>query len=285
MPCRCILVPTGPGIDAGHRLEAAVRLAGRTHAHVEVLFVRPDAKVLYASLPEVLQAAGVTAESIERDNIESASRACATLEAWCAARDLPMSPDDRLDATFASWREAIGEVSTIVAAAGRVSDLIVVDRPLWTDPFVVEAFDAAVFASGRPTLVVGDRVPDDLLRHVMIAWNGSLEGARAVAQAMPLLQEAAHVTIFTAPGAQPARADLSDLGQYLRWHGVVARPAVAAPDDAVPVGEALLTVCSQENASLLVMGAYTHSRLRQLLLGGVTRHVLDHAPMPVLMAH
>lgn len=282
MPLRCILVPTGPGMDPSQRLEAALRVAGRTHAHIELMFVRPDAQSLLASLPEF--ATGITEASIERDGKDAAERAHNAFLAWCDAKQVPMDSNRRLDATFASWREEVGDIGSKVALIGRVQDLIVVDIPRRIGPFIAEAFDAAVFSSGRPALVIGDHMPDDLLRHVVIAWNGSLEGARTIGQSIALLHEAAHVTIFTVPGERANESSLADLGRYLRWHGIVAGPPIVEFDGG-SVGEALLATCRKQNASLLVMGAYTHSRVRQMLLGGVTRHVLDNASMPILMAH
>jgi nucleotide-binding universal stress UspA family protein len=145
-------------------------------------------------------------------------------------------------------------------------------------------FDAAVFGSGRPTLFVGEKLPFDITDHVMIAWNGSLEAGRAVLGAMPLLHLANRVSIFAAPQYDAEGVDAADLVDSLSWRGIQARP-VFGPQDEHSVGAALITAAADQQATLIVMGAYTHSRLRQSFLGGMTKHLLAHAPIPLLMSH
>lgn len=285
MPLRCILVPTGPGIDARHRLDAALRICRSTHAHIDMLYIEPDPEKVLRYTPDVIRASGVTADSITRDIREAADRARAQFGEWCGRNDVHGHFDHRLDRTFASWRSRGGDVEASIALAGRVSDLIVIDRPDWSEPFSSTAFDAAVFSSGRPALVVPARGYVDPLAHVAIAWNGSLEAARTVGQSIALLHEAERVSVITVPSDRTEQAVGADLCQYLQWHGIVTGPAISAADDAAPVGEAILAACGQIHATMLVMGAYTHSRVRELFLGGVTRHVLGHAAIPVLMAH
>ena len=118
----------------------------------------------------------------------------------------------------------------------------------------------------------------------MIAWNGSLEASRAVLGAMPLLHLAARVSIFAAPQYDVEGVNAADLAEYLSWHGIRAHP-LAGSNDERTTGVALVSAASEQKASLIVMGAYTHSRLRQSFLGGVTRHLLAHAPVPLMMSH
>jgi nucleotide-binding universal stress UspA family protein len=162
--------------------------------------------------------------------------------------------------------------------------LIVVDRPTALSDQTLRCFDAAVFGSGRPVLVVGGRLPPGFADHVMIAWNGSLEASRAVAAAMPLLCLAKRVSIFTALEFGAEAVDLLELGEALAEHGV-RTPEVFFPDHEIFAGAAILAAAERQGASLIVMGAYTHGRLRQDLLGGVTRHLLAQAPVPLLMSH
>lgn len=285
MALRCIFVPTGPGIDPERRLEAALRLARHTHAHIDTLFVRPDGD---AATPSLVQIAGIGAHSDASPTCEMKALAAASHQAfgrWCSKANVPLRSDRRLDATFASWREKSGNLETIVALTGRVNDLIVIDNPREAGPFEEAVFDAAVFSSGRPTLVMGSQLPDNLLRHVVIAWNGSLEAARTVGQSIALLHEAERISIITIPSERDQEANIADLSQYLHWHGVRVEPASLVPDIEGSAGEKIIAACKSAGASMLVMGAYTHSRLRQAFLGGVTQHILTNATLPILMAH
>src|SRR4029079_15741600 len=103
-------------------------------------------------------------------------------------------------------------------------------------------------------------------RQVVIAWNGSLEGARAISLSLPLLHAAEKDSIFTAPTAKSREGSLADARSYLRWHGIIAEVAMAPPTEHSSVGEALLTACQKIDATLLVMGAYTRSRLQESFL-------------------
>jgi nucleotide-binding universal stress UspA family protein len=146
------------------------------------------------------------------------------------------------------------------------------------------AFDTAVFKTGRPTLVVPRYVPAGILDYPIVAWNGSLEAARVVAGAMPLLRKAKRVSVSSAlEEGESTEPDL-DLIDWLKWHSInvaLIRPRTVASS----IGAELLKNATDQSATLLVMGAYTHRRLRQMLLPGVTRHVLRHCTLPVLMAH
>jgi nucleotide-binding universal stress UspA family protein len=176
----------------------------------------------------------------------------------------------------------VGEVAPVVARCGRLSDIIVLNRPSFSFASG-EAFDAAVFESGRPTLLVSNTVSRNLLRHMVIAWNGSLEATRAVAGSMTLLHEAQQVSIFTTLDEETIEKDL-DLAESLSWHGI--HPCYLRPHPGEKsAGEALLRILGEVKPSMLVMGAYTHSRLRETFLGGVTREILAQAEIPVLMMH
>ena len=204
---------------------------------------------------------------------------------WSAGANVPQQSVHRLDATFASWREQSGEVETIVALAGRVNDLIIIDNPTKGGRFETAAFDAAVFSLGRPTLIVSEQLPGDLLHHVVIAWNGSLEGARVVGQSIALLHEAKRISIITIPSEHERETGVADLGHYLHRHGIVVEPAALVSLTSWTAGEKILASCKSVGATMLVTGAYTHSRLRQAFLGGVTQHILATARLPILMAH
>lgn len=283
---RCLLVPTATGRDTTHRLDAALKLSKRLHAHVDVLFVSADAKSLLAALPPAAVGSGVTLEAIELEAAAIAAAGKTSLEAWCLAASVStLASAERLDETFASWREEVGDLETIVALAGRVSDLIIIDRPSSNGPFSETIFDAAVFSTGRPTLMVPATLPYDLLSHVAIAWNGTLEAARVVGESIALLHEADRVSIIRAQGREGDETRLADLAGYLRWHGIVANELSVKVSADKTAGEAILEEVDRIDASMLLMGAYTHSRIRQFLLGGVTREVIAKARIPVLMTH
>lgn len=147
----------------------------------------------------------------------------------------------------------------------------------------------ALFA-GRPVLLVphaGSYPHVD--RHALVAWDGSRAAARAVGDALPLLRASRLVTVavfnpereYGVHGAQPG----ADIALFLARHGVQVEVLRQSTPLDLPVGEALLSLAAEQNADLLVMGAYGHPRWNEILLGGVTRTVLRSMTLPVLMSH
>lgn len=185
----------------------------------------------------------------------------------------------------ASWREIETPVAEVVGHDGGVCDLIVVGRPadIVGDPGKT-VVGAALFASGRPVLVAPPTAPERLDRRVMIAWNRSIQSGRAVAGAMPFLHRSGDVLVLSLTTGAKQGASAPDLARYLALHDIEPRVREIPPNGRA-VGDVLLSECAQQEAGLLVMGAYSHSRVREMLLGGVTRHVLAHAEVPLLMVH
>src|SRR5262249_2887090 len=144
--------------------------------------------------------------------------------------------------------------------------------------------EGALFDSRRPVLLVPCALPANAFDTVMIGWNGSAEAAAAVAGAMPLLARAKAVSVFVAgeKGEEPQAP--TGLIDYLRGHCIAAtQRLIKAPSHNV--GAELVAEAGRLGAGLIVMGAYTHSRVRELIFGGVTNHVLQKSSVALLMAH
>jgi nucleotide-binding universal stress UspA family protein len=145
------------------------------------------------------------------------------------------------------------------------------------------ALETALFDTGRPVLMVPDKPAAGLFHRPLIAWNGSLEAARALGFALPFLAEGeGGVDVFAAP-ERKHRTETEELLRYLSGHGIVAERV--SVEDPRPVAVSLLAQASTSRAGLIVMGAYTHGHYRQFFFGGVTRYVMEHAAIPVLLAH
>lgn len=179
-----------------------------------------------------------------------------------------------------------GEVGKTLASEARVADLFVGTRPYGDPAKSAHIEEAVLFGSGRPCLFLPPQAARDArMSTVVVGWKSTREAARAVAEALPFLQQATTVSVVMVSdgdgslGSGPG----ADIGRYLSRHGIKAeiRTASGAPD----VGTALLREAQAQAADLIVMGGYGHSRLRELILGGATRDVLVGAPIPVLMAH
>jgi nucleotide-binding universal stress UspA family protein len=192
----------------------------------------------------------------------------------------------------AEWRVGDGEPVKVLAVHARYADVVVVGPPAPHTLLSLEAphFAAAVvLAAGRPVLVVpAEGRPATLATNVAIAWNASREATRAVTDALPLMDGAARVSVLVvrprtggqAHGPLPG----ADVAHYLAHHGTNVE-VIRIDGDHREVGAVLLDQVARLGADLLVMGAYGHSRLREIVLGGATETVLERAVVPVLMSH
>jgi nucleotide-binding universal stress UspA family protein len=280
-----ILMPLAQELPTSHVFDATLWLAQELKAKVQAAYIRPDPDAAAAMVPETIAAAGVTREAIEREGRQAASVAEASFAEWRNRNGgLAKVTEGMADGWAANWSEHVGEFEPIVTRFGRLSDFIVLPRPTASDIVAQRCADAALFGTGRPTLLVRESLPAALTDHVLIGWNGSLEASRAVFGAMPLLRLAKRIAIFTALEYGAEAVDLEDLAASLRDRGI-RTPEVIFPTTERSTGAALVTAAETHHATLIVMGAYTHSRMREAFLGGVTKHLLAHAPVPLLMSH
>jgi len=287
MPVRTILLPLRESDMSEHMLESGMRLAAQHRAHLDVLYVHPKADDMmpFATL-------GLTPGMREmiRDSASGASRGQAArlkglFQGVRARRGLPERTRRDFDGEAAAdWSEARGVRSEEVARRGRLADLLLIPRPERFEP-PPKTFEAMLRDTGRPVLMLPRGGPTAAITGpAVVGWNGSAEAASALAAARPLLRHASGVTVIVSAKRQHQRPNAEDVADYLRCHEVAAGSRVVDTGGA-HVGEALLAQCRELGAELLVVGAYSRTRVQEILLGGVTRHLIREARLPVLMVH
>jgi nucleotide-binding universal stress UspA family protein len=258
MAIRKILLPLQLASTAAATFSAAVMVARVWRAHLAVLHT----------------AANRDRESAVRDLFErlTTEHGLAVAEARPAA-----------DEATASFTAIIGrEPDVVVAHQARLADLIVVPHPAGDkEVSSSDALHAVLFDSARPVLIAPQTAPSTIGHHICIGWNGTAQSATAVMTALPWLQRAQSIRILWSEDYQRRGPLAPDLGQYLAAHDLTADRA--AFQSINNVGAGLLAAASEFACDLLVIGAYSHSRLRQQILGGVTRHVLERAAVPLMM--
>lgn len=288
MTYKTVLLHIDDSAGRAARIDAAASIAQACGGHLTGVALTGVSRLLYQNQPDLDADPNL---SLHLNFLrERATRALDGFEQQVRAAGVASFEQRVLD------DEAAGGISLLA----RYADLVVISQYNAKDksPSVMRDFPAYVLLhSGRPVLIVPYAPPLPLLappaaaRNVLISWNASKEASRAVSAALPLLQRAGqvHVAIFDAQvhaaehGEQPG----AELTHYLARHGVEARlhlldgGGVRRGD----IGETLLSQAADLSADLLVMGAYGHSRLRETILGGVTRTILQSMTIPVLMAH
>jgi nucleotide-binding universal stress UspA family protein len=278
MAFKDLLVHLNDSKHRAPRLEIATRLAERFDAHLIGLYTVPDIYIpgyLMAQMPADLMAA----QEGEIDRKRDAAKA----EFESHARKAGIE---------AEWRARAGDPPTVAAVHARYADLAIVgqsdpdERLMAGEELVAES---VVLDSGRPTLVIpyAGKFPK-LGERVLVAWNASAAATRAVNDALPLIAGAKKVVVLA---VNPAGGDKghgevpgADIALHLARHGIKAEASHVFADD-IDVGEMILSRAADEGADLIVMGAYGHPRMREMVLGGATRDILKHLTVPVLMSH
>ena len=282
MAYKTILTVLTAAADAALAIGSAARLARAQDAHLDILVLGVDRTQLgysYIGAGAVLMEVATERAESEARTTEAAARAALAAEGG----DLRWA----LEAAVTQ----IGALTGVVAQRARFADLVVLPRPYGAgkgadSEAVVEA---ALFDAKVPVLVLpAAGLPEGALpRRVVLAWNQSAEAMAATRAALPLLKGAdlVDITVVDPPPHGPERSDPGGmLCQMLVRHGVRAEVSVLAR--SLPrVSEVLARHATDQNADLLVMGAYGHSRFREAILGGATRNMLEQAELPVLMAH
>lgn len=282
---KTILAPA-TGTDADSAVfAAALAVARPLGAHLDILHVRLESREIAAALAADVGGALVSAALIEKLEAEADQReetAKKAFEAFCERERVcidaaPAEPGG----VSAQWHREVGNEIGWLVEYGRTSDLLVVGRHV--EGAMRETLEAALLDTGRPLLIPGTEPLDP--KTVAIAWKSTREAARAVTAAAPFLATAKRIVIITA--TEHGRID-RDSGMRLFATLQRHNPATEAryvPASSRGTPETLLATAAEVGAGLLVMGGYSHSRVRELILGGCTEHMLRNAPLPVLMAH
>ena len=186
------------------------------------------------------------------------------------------------------WHGVTGVPEYQLAEHARFTDLVVLRQGL-DENYLSEHSGLAgrvVLRCARPVLLIPDEdIAKPIGQRILVTWNGSREAVRAVNNALPLLQKAAHVEVLAvAPDREEGDLPTADMCLHLARHAVKAEGEYIVADD-LSAGETLLAHAQTMNMDLIVMGGYGHSRLRETVFGGATRHLLKNMTIPVLMAH
>jgi nucleotide-binding universal stress UspA family protein len=280
MSFKTILVPIEQHDLMNSTLETALLLARKFDSYIEGFALR-------AAIPAAFALADVTAvpiATLEREIAEGDKQSRSLFENFMHDQGVPSgSPTNALSR---DWLQDAPEGDHFVGSYGRVFDVIVLGRPgRHPKGPRMSTLEAGLFESGRPVLIAPPSPRPKTGTNVLIAWNCSTEQARVTAFAMPILMQASRVIVLTVEGGAAVPGPTGEqLCRYLQFNGVPAKPLTVGLDGRL-TGEAILAHASALGCDLLIKGAYTQSRLRQLIFGGTTRYILNNAEIPVLMAH
>lgn len=254
-------------------LRIAIALAEELGAHLTALYIKnPIEYPVYADVT-IPQSVFDQAEEFEQEKLEAAK-----------AKFEHIVHGIRI---HAEWKQEEGRTTSKLIEHSACCDLLVVGQsaPSNRGDLDENVADRVVLESGRPILVIPYNATDNVdFDRVVIAWNGKKEAVRAIHDAMPVLERARKVSIVSVTASADDDVPCADVAKHLARHGVNV-VVEQTDEDIVDVGHWLQSQINANKANLVVMGAYGHSRYREIIFGGVTRHMLRNMPIPCLMSH
>ena len=287
MAFKTILLPIRESNTAASLMETGISMAIRNDGHLDLLYVQNNPEHLFP-----FSTLGLSA-SMRKTITESATAAAATegeelkqgfLE-LCENYKISVQPrGSAIGKPTANFLVQTGRRDELIGQNGRLADLIIVPQPTRTTP-PPSSFEAALRESGRPVIMVQrDLVLDVPGKRLAIGWNSSKEAAQAISAMLNNLKRADKVYVLSSENRmkQPINADEACV--YLKCQGVTAETAVINTKGQSP-GEALLAKSRELECDRLIVGGYSRPKLRDIIMGGVTGHLLKHADMPVVFVH
>ncbi len=282
---KSILIPIEDCASLQAQLEIGLAIAGQFCCHIDG--VAPlEVPNTYAVGEAGAGVVGVGLESFEREQKAKMDSARKIFRDFMRDRNViwgdPLKPSSFPTADWLAEREggdqAIGQLA-------RLYDLTALARPVSNALVPRESLlETILFDSGRPILIAPPESAATIGEVILIAWNGSTESARAITFAEPFLRRAKRVTLLEVEGGTVAGPTVKEVDRAMLRAGVPVEVRQVRADGR-SIGESILQEADKLGADLLVKGAYSHSRLRQMIFGGATKHIMNEANIPVLMAH
>lgn len=281
MSMKTILIPIESYDAMQAVLQTALLLARRCDSYMEGFALRWGNNQFIGG--DVVN--GIPFETYRHDIAEATKKARKMFISFMQRHEIPRSTGTPASLSF-GWLDDAPEGENFVGSYGRVFDVIVMHRPDGKSTGLYDrAIESGLFESGRPILLSPPSPPHQIATNILIAWNCSTEQTRATALSMPLLQTADLVTILTITGGTAVPGPAAEqLIRYLQRNGIEAK-LLTVELEGRNTGETILATAQSLGCDLLIKGAYTQNRLRQMIFGGATQHILANSVLPVLLAH
>jgi nucleotide-binding universal stress UspA family protein len=268
--------------------DAAFKIAKQFNAHIDVLHVHMDSKDVVPFVGQGMSAPVVEQmmSSVEEKETEMSQKAKQMFEDFVKRNNIPLIKDAKEkepNSVSTSYHEKSGRALEVIPRWGRLYDLVVFPKLEEDDEDTAEEIvvDAALYETGRPLLFMPNQYTKDIGGKVGIYWNGSLEAARALEVLKQFSSLIKEVTILTS-SEEDMGLSSKHLARYLSFHNLQSSHVILEDKD---IGKSLVKAVDKKGLDLLIMGAYSHSRIRHVFFGSTTNHVLFNTHIPVIFTH
>lgn len=292
MTIRSILCIFGGSHYELNAVNAAFTLGKRHNAHIDFLHISPDPNYYLSMYGESYVVEPSMLAMIEEGNEATFKKAKQYVHSFSSRHHVPLDAAEHIiHHASARFIHKKGYLDTIIASDGRLHDLIIIGRDsVGSAGSLYDVITASLFHTGRPVLLmpaVEGALPIEWEDKVIaLAWDGGLEAARALGNAQAFVEKAEqlHIIIIREHGKDFDFTAGQGIMEYMRLRGINAN-TVVIDREHYSIGEAILARAKVLKSDLIVMGAYGHSRIREMILGGVTQHMINKADIPLLLSH
>ena len=280
---KAILLPFNNIQPSDAIVDTAFLIATRFESYIEGIHYR---QLLPIIAGEGITLPGDYMAGFEEEARMQAEMAEVAFKKMIEDRGIPFGAlDESSNVLRAGWHHMIGADSLGVGEYARLFDLSIIERHAAETAINWKTTaETILFESGRPIIVINNHAPKVLGNRILIAWNGSTEATRSVSAAMPFLERSEDIVILSVNGGVVSGPDGDQLSKYLSARGIMSQHKTIDTSDS-SVGKTILQFAEDWKCDLLVKGAYTQSRLRQLVFGGPTRQIIENSSIPALFSH
>lgn len=289
MDLKTLLVPLTGAPSDNALLESAFGLAHPMGAYVSGVFTRPDPKevLVYTGMPPSVHSGELEVELSKK--IEATGKADAARSRRLFNKAMKLmgvakgSDGNTPNETAGAWEQIVGDPADVIPSLARFSDVTVFSRNSKEYRFSQSGLLVeTLMSSGRPVLYFPESIGVQKLKNVLIAWNGRAAATRAIAASLPIMALAKTITIVTIGPDEDLDTKVDRQENYLNHHGIPATGELL-PSLGISTGKRLLEHAHKKGANLIVMGGFGHGRYREAILGGTSRHMLNHSDIPLFL--
>lgn len=266
------------GDDLRDKIYSALLVSKYYKAHLEILHSIPGVKMNRQLPKHILD--DLKAYANEQQDTE-AKRFNELLKGLSKETGVELSKGYCEDKVSVHALIQLGDKSSMIAQESKFSDMVVMVSPLNGE--ITESFEAAVLYSGKPVMVLPRHMKSFDTKSIIIAWNNSQEAARAVTASIDILKQAQKVHLVSSPEYLEEGDNLEKIKEYLSIHGVEITTELLKT--TMHPGESLLNTAQNGNFDMIVIGAYGHDGLKELMFGGATKYLLKNSKLPMFMSH
>ncbi|PHR72097.1 MAG: universal stress protein [Arcobacter sp.] len=277
-----IFFPIGGGEELKERIHGALLIAKHFKSHLQIFKAQVTPKQLMQLSEALTQTVLEELNSVAKEMLnEDLQNTLNIVKEEASILKIMLSKQARKEEVSVELTVKDGYRSKLIEQESKYCDLVIAASP--HNAKITATFEATITKSGKPALVFPRKMKIFKTEHILIAWNNSPEVSRALSQAIPLLQKASKVHVITSKEFISNEKDMDKLMSYLEIHGISSSYEVIRTT-RIP-GEALLKYSNKNKFDLIVAGAFGHKGLKELMLGGTTKYILEHTKIPIFMAH